>query len=165
MRKFWDSEGELCGRMPLGPANSAEDFLLDMPKRRGRHRSTCLETYVAERVRLLEAALWAISEGRWQNFLAARSSEEIASMLREVEMRGHSQLIGQCDPNNDWHYPARILRVIKGGKIPKVRRNAQIRFLALSIAAGPKTSPRRSRDYCAKVLREGTGMYDSEEAG
>lgn len=73
------------------------------------------------------------------SLLTAQSEQQITNALQSSDS-GKEELLPLA---------SLILKVLKFSRFPK-RKNAQIKFLADSIAGGGKVSPRRSRDICAQ---------------
>lgn len=156
-------EGDFCAELTGPQGNSTGDFSLDriqgdVVKKRGRPKSTPDRVYIPERVVRLEAALHSLSDSLWEQLVAANAAEDVGRIVESLAHSGHSEMVGQSDSNNPLCYAHLILRALEdmrtldGKHYPKTRRSKE-RFIARSIACGPRVSARRSRDFCAQVLR------------
>lgn len=86
--------------------------------------------------------------GLFPLLMEAQTEDDVIKCL-EVGLPGRTELVP---------YPALILRILKDKYFPKTKQ-AQVNFLADSLAGMGLVTPRSSRDICAKDRRSGFTHY------
>jgi hypothetical protein len=110
-----------------------------LPKRRRGRPQTVVPSAIKGRADNYQGILDHVWNELWPSLSVAQSEEDVVNALKKA-----LEYEAQFTPS----VPL-ILRLLKDPKFPK-RRQAQIRFLADSIAGGGTVTARRSRDICAE---------------
>ncbi len=119
------------------PKKTLDRFPEEPKKKRGRPGLNAEQVLgTADHNRMLLENVWDRLQGP---LLAAQSEDDVTKAFEGVDHHARYKFVP--------HLSKLILRVIREKRFPK-RRDAQIKFLADSVAAGTMRSPRRSRDIC-----------------